>query len=239
MVGSIDFGGGGLDYVGPTSPTNPQAGESWYDTDANDGAGEVKVYDGSSWNVTGFVSHGDLMDVGPANHHSPVSVTAPLTEDGSQGLGLSLGTGLSVLDGRLGVPVGSLDASRFAFDPVSQPDLSEHANDSSNPHNVTADQADAAPKDHNHDGRYLKALTRETFKIDGSTSSVSFNNTYDSDQFIVTAQTIASYDYESSSVVVDTYQRDRNGNVTGVALSYDVTSGKQAKTRVSVLGVTV
>ncbi|WP_153952323.1 hypothetical protein [Halosegnis longus] len=95
-------GGGGFDYVQAGTPDSPQLGETWFDTDAgSDGNGEVKVYNGTDWQVTGYISHADLLDVSPAQHHNPVSVSGPLTEDGEQGLGLSVGDGLDVSGGTL------------------------------------------------------------------------------------------------------------------------------------------
>jgi hypothetical protein len=40
-----------FEYVGPDAPAAPSAGEVWYDTDARNGDGAVKVYDGG-WTET-------------------------------------------------------------------------------------------------------------------------------------------------------------------------------------------
>jgi len=106
MVGFVGGAGGSFDYVQDSEPDAPLKGESWYDTDANGGDGEVKVYDGSAWNVTGFTSHGDLTGITVDAHHSPVTVSTPLTEDGTQGLALSLGDGVADVSGSLAVTLG-------------------------------------------------------------------------------------------------------------------------------------
>ena len=96
--------GGRFDYIQSATPEDPQNGEMWFDLDGgSDGTGEVKVYDdaSSAWEVTGYTSHGDLTGVTPDAHHSPVSVSEPLTEDGTQGLALSIGDGLDVSGGTL------------------------------------------------------------------------------------------------------------------------------------------
>jgi hypothetical protein len=123
MAGFSSSGGGSFDYVQTSTPSNPQKGESWYDTDADGVDGRVKVYDGANWNPTGFTSHGNLTDVTESDHHKPVSVSGPLTEDGTQGLDLTTGDGLTVDagtlvaafaqgltvdgDGNLAVPIGN------------------------------------------------------------------------------------------------------------------------------------
>lgn len=102
MAGYSSPGGGGFDYVQPGEPNNPQLGDLWFDTDAgSDGSGEAKVYDSTGWVVTGYASHTDLMDIGADDHHSPVTVSAPLTENGTQGLGLSIGDGVTLSGGAL------------------------------------------------------------------------------------------------------------------------------------------
>jgi hypothetical protein len=102
MAGYSSSGGGGFDYVQPGEPNNPQLGDLWFDTDAgSDGSGEAKVYDSTGWVVTGYASHTDLMDIGADDHHSPVTVSDPLTENGTQGLGLSIGDGVTLSGGAL------------------------------------------------------------------------------------------------------------------------------------------
>ena len=102
MAGYTSPGGGGFDYVQPGEPNNPQLGDLWFDTDAgSDGSGEAKVYDSTGWVVTGYASHTDLMDIGADDHHSPVTVSDPLTEDGTQDLGLSIGDGVTLSGGTL------------------------------------------------------------------------------------------------------------------------------------------
>ncbi|MFC7226314.1 hypothetical protein N0B31_02780 [Salinirubellus salinus] len=102
MAGYASPGGGGFDYVQPGEPNNPQLGDLWFDTDAgSDGSGEAKVFDSTGWVVTGYASHTDLMDIGADDHHSPVTVSDPLTENGTQGLGLSIGDGVTLSGGAL------------------------------------------------------------------------------------------------------------------------------------------
>lgn len=106
MVGFVGGAGGSFDYVQDSQPDAPLKGESWYDTDANGGDGEVKVYDGAEWNITGFTSHGDLTGITVDAHHSPVTVDTPLTEDGTQELALSIGDGLGDVGGSLTATLG-------------------------------------------------------------------------------------------------------------------------------------
>ena len=149
-------GGGGsrFDYIQSATPDTPQNGELWFDTDGgSDGTGEVKVYDGASgaWEVTGYTSHGDLTGVTPDAHHSPVTASDPLTEDGMQGLGLDLGKGLTLSNGSLRIatggdigfdtddnieiPNGAVNDFELAFNPVKQTEFNTHAGAAGAHHN--------------------------------------------------------------------------------------------------------
>jgi hypothetical protein len=80
MAGLSAGGGGGFDYIQSAQPADPDEGALWWDTDGGtDGSGEAKVWDGSSWDATGYVSHDQLTNVSPADHHDPVTVSAPIT----------------------------------------------------------------------------------------------------------------------------------------------------------------
>lgn len=153
-----------FDYVQDAAPDSPNAAESWYDT----GSQEVKVYTGSAWKKTGVVSHDALTNVTEADHHNPVTVSGPLTEDGTQGLGLSIGNGLANSNGSLVaalgnglgidangqvyIPASAVSQSMLGFDPATQTELDGHASDTTNPHNVTDDQTGAASALSTHAG---------------------------------------------------------------------------------------
>ncbi|WP_254279206.1 hypothetical protein [Haloarcula marina] len=116
--------GGGWDYVQATEPANPEKGDSWYDTDGGaDGQGEAKVYDGSTWDVTGYISHDQLNNVAPADHHDPVTVSAPLTRS-AQALALAIGNALTV-DGNNDLAV---DESAISHDNIGGVSAADHHN---------------------------------------------------------------------------------------------------------------
>ncbi|WP_254272177.1 hypothetical protein [Haloarcula marina] len=103
-------------------PANPEKGDSWYDTDGGaDGQGEAKVYDGSTWDVTGYISHDQLNNVAPADHHDPVTVSAPLTRSG-QALALAIGNALTV-DGNNDLAV---DESAISHDNIAGVSAADH-----------------------------------------------------------------------------------------------------------------
>lgn len=138
-----------FDYVQDVAPDSPNPAESWYDT----GSQEVKVYTGTAWKKTGVVSHDALTNVTEADHHNPVTVSGPLTEDGTQGLGMSisgplnggsslglsigdglansggtlvadLGNGLGVdSNGRVYIPADAIGTSEIAADAVTSTEL--------------------------------------------------------------------------------------------------------------------
>ena len=138
MAGLSATAGSGFDYIQAAEPADPENAELWFDTDGGtDGNGEVKVYDGSQWDTTGYVSHDQLTNVSPGDHFSPGS-----------GLSFSGGTLDLLLSGDLTID-GSGDLA-LSFDPATQTDLDSHAGDTSNPHNVTDDQTGAASALNNH-----------------------------------------------------------------------------------------
>lgn len=97
----------GYDYVGPDQPTNPEIGETWFDTSVPTG----KVYDGSSWAEESAPSAGNALALSGGAY------------DVQEG-----GIALSNLSG---YPVGTGD---LAFDPATQTELDNHAGDSTAHH---------------------------------------------------------------------------------------------------------
>ncbi|GGM26836.1 hypothetical protein [Haloarcula argentinensis] len=74
MAGLEATAGGGFDYIQSAEPADPENADLWFDTDGGtDGNGEVKVYDGSQWDTTGYVSHDQLTNVSPSDHHQRYS----------------------------------------------------------------------------------------------------------------------------------------------------------------------
>ncbi|MFC7140020.1 hypothetical protein ACFQMA_09260 [Halosimplex aquaticum] len=102
-----------FDYVQSAEPSNPEGGESWFDTDT----AETKVYDGSAgtWALMTVTDHGELASVAAGDHFSPGNV---LTFN-SGVLDLVFGNPLSNSNGTLGLSLtgpmtltnGSLDVS--------------------------------------------------------------------------------------------------------------------------------
>lgn len=141
-----------------SEPLNPSEGETWYDTSTD----ESKVFDGGQWSVQNIESHGALSGKTESDHHNPVSTTDPLTEDGSQGLGLDLGKGLTLSggslaayvggdlhfdsEGRLAIPEGAISGAEIAFDPATQSELTNHAA-ASNPHHSPPTSTDYGGKE--------------------------------------------------------------------------------------------
>ncbi|GGN97625.1 hypothetical protein [Haloarcula pellucida] len=122
MAGLSASSGGGWDYIQADTPADPEKGESWYDTDGgSDGNGEAKVYDGTQWDVTGYISHDQLDNVSPADHHDPVTVTAPITRSG-QALALAFGNALHV-DANDDLAV---DESAISHDNISDVSAADH-----------------------------------------------------------------------------------------------------------------
>ncbi|PSQ06130.1 hypothetical protein BRC97_07055 [Halobacteriales archaeon QS_6_71_20] len=110
MTGFISVSSSAFDYIQSNTPSDPQNGEMWFDTDGgSDGTGEAKVYDAASggWDVTGYTSHGDLTDATRDAHHPPVDVSGPLTQPADQSLGLSIGDGLADSAGTLVANLGN------------------------------------------------------------------------------------------------------------------------------------
>jgi len=161
MAGLSAGGGGAFTYIQATEPADPQKGESWYDTDGGtDGNGEAKVYDGTEWDVTGYISHDQLNNISPADHHDPVTVGAPLARSGqalalgytdpfmvdvNDDLALSIANALTLdanndlavdesaigLSNLGGYPIGTADLD---FDTATQTELNNHAGDASAHH---------------------------------------------------------------------------------------------------------
>jgi len=89
--------GSGFDYVQAAEPPKPKVGESWFDTNGGgDGNGEAKVYQSDgTWEPTGYISHDNLLHIDPADHHDPVTVSAPITRS-AQALALAYADGLTL-----------------------------------------------------------------------------------------------------------------------------------------------
>ncbi|QIO23714.1 hypothetical protein [Haloarcula sp. JP-L23] len=122
MAGLSASSGGGWDYIQSDTPADPEKGESWYDTDGGaDGQGEAKVYDGTQWDVTGYISHDQLDNISAADHHDPVTVTAPITRSG-QALALAFGNALHV-DANDDLAV---DESAISHDNISGVSAADH-----------------------------------------------------------------------------------------------------------------
>lgn len=259
MAGYVGGASGSFDYVQADPPAAPQTGESWFDTDANGGDGEVKVYDGADWNPTGFVNHGDLLNVGPSQHHNPVTVVDPLTEDGAQGLGLTLGDGLTLsagaliaalgngltidANGNIEIPAGAVGTPELAFDPATQTELDGHAGDTTNPHNVTDSQTGAATALSNHEG---DAAAHHSFSSEnGSTSissgnqgagevTVTFTNTYQN-ATLSAGWTDGNYGYPKAAGW-KSWTTDANGDITGATIGYIKDDGYSATLSWNMMG---
>ncbi|GGK63500.1 hypothetical protein [Haloarcula sebkhae] len=141
MAGLSASSGGGWDYIQAAEPADPEIGALWFDTDAGpDGQGEAKVYDGGgTWQATGYISHDQLDNVAPADHHDPVTVSEPLTRSG-QSLGVDeSGISLSNLSG---YPIGTGDLS---FDTATQAELDNHASNATAHHSKPGQTQSASP----------------------------------------------------------------------------------------------
>ncbi|KAA9399681.1 hypothetical protein [Haloarcula sp. CBA1129] len=122
MAGLSASSGSGFDYIQAAEPADPENAELWFDTDGGpDGQGEAKVYDGSEWQATGYISHDQLTNVAPADHHDPVTVSTPLTRSG-QALALAFGNALT-LDGNDDLAV---DESAISHDNISAVSDADH-----------------------------------------------------------------------------------------------------------------
>ncbi|QGX95005.1 hypothetical protein EI982_09480 [Haloplanus rallus] len=138
-----------------TPPNGVEEGETWYETDEN----TSWVYDGTDWVELSVTDHAQLTGVGASDHHSPVSVSQPLVNGGSQSLDLSLGAALHVDgNGDLDIPVdgitsalidsnavgdgqldgtypdGSVSGADLSFDPATQTELNNHVGNSTAHH---------------------------------------------------------------------------------------------------------
>lgn|GEM_PF-4956527 len=60
----------GFTYVSDSEPANPDEGETWYDTNAN----EAKVYDGVSWQRLTVTDHGEIGSVSAGQHRSDENI---------------------------------------------------------------------------------------------------------------------------------------------------------------------
>ena len=144
-------GGGGIDYVQDSEPTDAEEGEEWYDKDAD----KTYIYDGTTWVKTSRPAAGDgLSDM---NGTFAVVPGTGLAIDGNGNvyvpagalafdrLAFGLSTGLAFDgNGDLGVPPDALAEDRLAFDTATQSELDSHAGRTDNPHGVTDDQTGAA-----------------------------------------------------------------------------------------------
>lgn len=115
-------GGGGIDYVQDSEPTDAEEGEEWYDKDAD----KTYIYDGTTWVKTSRPAAGDgLSDM---NGTFAVVPGTGLAIDGSGNvyvpagalafdrLAFDLSTGLAFDgNGDLGVPPDALAADRLSF----------------------------------------------------------------------------------------------------------------------------
>lgn len=69
----LGSGGGGYDYVQPDQPTDPELGETWFDTDAPDG-GSAFVFTDSGFVELSITQHADLQGVSEGQHRSNTRV---------------------------------------------------------------------------------------------------------------------------------------------------------------------
>ncbi|WP_367175862.1 hypothetical protein [Haloarcula rubripromontorii] len=137
MAGLSATAGSGFDYIQSAEPADPENAELWFDTDGGtDGNGEVKVYDGSQWDTTGYVSHDQLTNVSPGDHFSPGS---GLSFSGGT-LDLLLSSYLTIDgNGDLALASGSVGQDRLAFDTATQSELDGHAGDANAHHEPYSD----------------------------------------------------------------------------------------------------
>lgn len=110
-----------FDYVQDAAPSNPESGESWYDT----GSGEAKVYDGGTWATLSVTDHSELQSVAAGQHFNPGNVLTfnsgvldlvfgdPLTNN-SGTLGVSLGNALGLSGGAIAVQEGQISHDNLA-----------------------------------------------------------------------------------------------------------------------------
>ncbi|AAV45608.1 unknown [Haloarcula marismortui ATCC 43049] len=216
MAGLSATSGGGFDYIQSAEPADPKNAELWFDTDGGtDRNGEVKVYDGSQWDTTGYVSHDQLTNVSPGDHHDPVTVSSPLTRSG-QALALALGNALTldsnddlaVAEGNIslsnlsGYPIGTGD---LGFDTATQSELDSHAGDTGNPHNVTDDQTGAATALSNHasdsTAHHSKPTQTQSASADAPTVTVSENISEGSTQTVTVWTAATSVDVSTAHTV--------------------------------------
>ena len=97
----------GYDYVQPGEPSDPDEGEEWYDTDAN----QAYVFDGAAWVELTVTDHGQLSGVSASDHHAKptggdgVGFVADANEfvaDLGNGLGIDANGQIAVLSGAIG-----------------------------------------------------------------------------------------------------------------------------------------
>ncbi|MGB9953697.1 hypothetical protein ACOZ4F_15025 [Haloarcula marismortui] len=167
MAGLSATAGSGFDYIQAAEPADPENAELWFDTDGGtDGNGEVKVYDGSQWDTTGYVSHDQLTNVSPGDHFSP-----------GNGLSFSGGTLALLLseyltidaNGDLSIASGSIGEDRLAFDTATQSELNNHAGDTGNPHSVDHSQLSGVGESDHHDAPTV--VQSGIFDLNGSSNT--------------------------------------------------------------------
>ncbi|WP_136688318.1 hypothetical protein [Halorhabdus amylolytica] len=102
----------------PNPPVGPEEGESWFDT-AND---EVKVYNGSSWQKTGVVSHDALVDVADADHHAYPVPTAGIDTDAVTTAKIAADAVTNAL-----IAADAVDTAQLALDAVTTSEIAANA----------------------------------------------------------------------------------------------------------------
>jgi hypothetical protein len=122
----------GSEWVTTTTDDHTELGSVFQDQHHGAGAGlnlsnaSMDVLTGNAVEIDGSnqvavtesdINHDNISGVSASDHHNPVTVSNPLTEDGSQGLGLSLGAALGLETGALAVLDGlGLNADADSLD---------------------------------------------------------------------------------------------------------------------------
>ncbi|EMA23114.1 hypothetical protein [Haloarcula amylolytica] len=212
MAGLSATSGGGFDYIQSAEPADPENGELWFDTDGGtDGNGEVKVYDGTTWDTTGYVSHDQLTNVSPGDHFTP-------------GSGLSFNSGTLALllssyltidgNGDLALASDSIGQDRLAFNTATQSELNGHAGDSTAHHSKpsgTQNTTDEVWRDLGYSNKVFSVVTGYEIEVDhyggdtGKTGQHEFRLYDRKDGKIIHTETFTTentgqYEYVSGSV---------------------------------------
>ncbi|NLV14425.1 hypothetical protein [Haloarcula argentinensis] len=203
MAGLRAGSGGGFDYIQSAEPADPENAELWFDTDGGtDGNGQVKVYDGSQWDTTGYVSHDQLTNVSPGDHFTP-------------GSGLSFSAGALQLllseyltidgNGDIAVASGSLGQDRLAFDTATQSELSSHTNNS-NAHHSKPTQVSGVLVNQSGEGQFSNSSGTVMFvtaKVSGNGAGAELRIYVDGNELIESVSTVDnSSETVSGSVMV-------------------------------------